>query len=38
LLPEFSALENVMIPAMKLNKISKEEIEEKAYQNLALLG
>ena len=38
LLPEFSALENVMLPALKLNKRSKEEIEEKAYQNLSLLG
>jgi lipoprotein-releasing system ATP-binding protein len=38
LLPEFSALENIMLPALKLNKKSKAEIEEKAYQNLALLG
>lgn len=38
LLTEFSALENVMIPALKLNRKSKEEIEEKAYQNLSLLG
>ena len=38
LLPEFSALENVMIPALKLNKKSKAEVEEKAYQNLDLLG
>ena len=38
LLPEFSALENVMLPALKLNKKPKEEIEEKAYQNLSLLG
>ena len=38
LLPEFSALENVMIPALKLNKKSKEEIEIRAYENLKLLG
>ena len=38
LLPEFSALENVMLPAMKLKKRSKAEIEEKAYQHLGLLG
>ncbi|WCT12536.1 ABC transporter ATP-binding protein [Mucilaginibacter jinjuensis] len=38
LLPEFSALDNVMLPAMKLNKKSKQEIEDKAYKNLKLLG
>ncbi len=38
LLPEFSAIENVMIPALKLKKKSKEEIKEKAYQTLELLG
>ena len=38
LLPEFSAIENVMIPALKLRKKSKEEIKEKAYQTLELLG
>lgn len=38
LLPEFSCLKNVMIPAMKLDRFSKEEIEEKAYQKLKLLG
>jgi lipoprotein-releasing system ATP-binding protein len=38
LLPEFSALENVMLPALKLNKKSKQEIEEDAYKNLDLLG
>ena len=38
LLPEFSCLKNVMIPAMKLNRYSKEEIEESAYQKLKLLG
>ncbi|TDB66789.1 ABC transporter ATP-binding protein [Arundinibacter roseus] len=38
LLPEFSALDNVMLPALKLKKKSKEEIEEAAYKNLGLLG
>jgi lipoprotein-releasing system ATP-binding protein len=38
LLPEFTALQNVMIPALKLAKHSKKEIEERAYQKLALLG
>ncbi len=37
LLPEFTVLENIMLPALKLNKRTKEEIEEKAYRNLALL-
>ena len=38
LLPEFTCLKNVMIPAMKLNRYSREEIEERAYQKLKLLG
>ncbi len=38
LLPEFSCLRNVMIPALKLNKLSEKEIEEKAYQKLKILG
>ena len=38
LLPEFSALENVMIPALKLKKYSKAEVEERAYKNLEMLG
>ncbi|MCJ8209567.1 ABC transporter ATP-binding protein [Mucilaginibacter sp. RS28] len=38
LLPEFSVLDNVMLPALKLGSKSKAEIEEKAYQNLKLLG
>ncbi len=38
LLPEFSALDNVMLPALKLEKKSMEEIEEKAMANLKLLG
>ncbi|MCF6181715.1 ABC transporter ATP-binding protein [Lutibacter sp.] len=38
LLPEFSCLKNVMIPALKLGKLSPQEIEEQAYQKLTLLG
>jgi lipoprotein-releasing system ATP-binding protein len=38
LLPEFSVIDNIMLPALKLKKKSREEIEEKAYQNLTLLG
>jgi lipoprotein-releasing system ATP-binding protein len=38
LLPEFTALQNVMIPALKLGKYDKKEIEERAYQKLHLLG
>lgn len=38
LLPEFSCLHNVMIPALKLGKLSEKEIEEKAYQKLEILG
>jgi len=37
LLTEFSALENVMLPALKLGQYSKAEIEEKAYKHLSLL-
>ena len=38
LLPEFTCLKNVMIPALKLNKYSYEEIEQNAYEKLDLLG
>lgn len=38
LLPEFSCLDNVMIPALKLGKLSREEIREVALQKLDLLG
>ena len=38
LLPEFSAIDNVMLPALKLGLKSKEEIKENAFQNLSLLG
>lgn len=38
LLPEFTALENVMIPALKLGKYSEEVIKQKAMEKLDLLG
>jgi len=38
LLPEFSCLRNVMIPALKLGKLSEKEIEERAYKKLEILG
>lgn len=37
LLPEFSVLENVMIPALKLNSLSREEIEANALKKLDVL-
>lgn len=38
LLNEFTVLNNVMLPALKLNKLSKEEIEYRALMKLDLLG
>ena len=38
LLPEFSCLKNVMIPALRLGNYSREEIEERAYKKLEILG
>jgi lipoprotein-releasing system ATP-binding protein len=38
LLPEFTCLKNIMLPALKLKKYSYEEIEHKAYEKLKLLG
>jgi lipoprotein-releasing system ATP-binding protein len=38
LLPEFTVLQNVMLPALKLGKYGKAQIEEKAYEKLKLLG
>ncbi|MBK9271232.1 MAG: ABC transporter ATP-binding protein [Saprospiraceae bacterium] len=37
LLNEFSALENVMLPAIKLSKFSREEIEHQAIEKLKIL-
>lgn len=38
LLPEFSVLDNVMLPALKLKKKGKEEIEHEALELLSMLG
>lgn len=38
LLPEFTALHNVMIPALKQGSASRKEIEERAYEKLKMLG
>lgn len=38
LLPEFSCLQNVMIPALCLGHYAKSEIEQRAYDKLRLLG
>ncbi len=37
LLPEFTALQNVMIPSQKLGKYSKSESEDRAYEKLKWL-
>lgn len=36
--PEFSTIDNIMLPALKLGKKSKEEIRVKALENLSILG
>jgi lipoprotein-releasing system ATP-binding protein len=38
LLPEFSCLKNVMLPALKLGKYSYKAVEERAYHKLDVLG
>lgn len=38
LLPEFSCLMNIMLPALKLNKYTYEEVEHRAYEKMKLLG
>ena len=38
LLPEFTTLQNVMIPALKLGRYSRKEIESRAYDKLKVLG
>ncbi|MEI8074383.1 MAG: ABC transporter ATP-binding protein [Bacteroidota bacterium] len=38
LLNEFSVLQNVMLPGLKLNKYSEEEVEHRAYEKLKMLG
>lgn len=37
LLPDFSCLKNVMIPALRLGKSSRQEIEHNAYEKLKIL-
>lgn len=38
LLPEFTALRNVMMPALKLGKYSEEEVEHRAIEKLRMVG
>lgn len=38
LLPEFTAIKNVMLPALKLGKYSEQEIEQRAIEKLRLVG
>ena len=38
LLPDFTCLKNVMIPGLRLSKLSYKEVEEKAYEKLKLFG
>lgn len=38
LLNEFTVLKNVMLPGLKLNKLSLQDLEQKAYQQLKVLG
>ena len=38
LLNEFSVLKNVMLPGLKLSKLSAQEIEAKAFEKLKVLG
>lgn len=38
LLNEFSVIKNVMLPALKLNKLEEKKVTEKALQKLELLG
>ena len=38
LLPDFTCLKNVMIPALRLGKYSYKEVEQKAYEKLKMFG
>jgi lipoprotein-releasing system ATP-binding protein len=38
LLNEFSVLRNVLLPGLKLNRFSEQQVEQKAYEKLAMLG
>lgn len=38
LLNEFSVLQNVMLPALKLAELSPKEVEQRAYEKLRIMG
>ncbi len=38
LLPDFSCLKNVMIPGLRLGKLSPKEVEHNAYEKLKMFG
>ena len=38
LLPEFSVLKNVMLPALKYNKYPEKDIQNRALEKLQMLG
>jgi lipoprotein-releasing system ATP-binding protein len=38
LLPEFTVLQNIMLPALKLNRWTESEVEDRAYAKLKMLG
>jgi len=38
LLNEFSVIKNVMLPGLKLGKLSEKEVEHRAYEKLRILG
>jgi len=38
LLPEFTVLQNIMLPALKLNHWTESEVEERAFTKLKMLG
>jgi lipoprotein-releasing system ATP-binding protein len=38
LLPDFSCLKNVMIPGLRLGKLSYKEVEQRAYEKLKMFG
>lgn len=38
LLTEFSVLENVMVPGLKLGRLNREQLEEKAMEKLRIFG
>jgi lipoprotein-releasing system ATP-binding protein len=38
LLPDFTCLKNVMIPGLRLGKLSSKEVEARAYEKLKMFG